>query len=842
MAQWRRQWLEQGALVGWLTLDAQDDPFRFARGLLNAMRVASGRTIFDTVALQFAERPDRGLDSLTGFLAEISNLATPTVLMLDDAERLPDVTAREALAYLLFNAPPNLHIVVGSRLPLRLPTSELAAHGSFVVFKAQDLRFELDESIAILQRRFGQRLSLDDCAQLHEATEGWPIGLQLAAASIERAPDLHEAIETLSARTGDIERYFIESLFSRIPAPIADFLTRIAILEFLSPEICEAVTGCLSAAAYLDQLTSDTPVMIVAELRDWMRLHPLARDFLLGRFEKLPAAERNELHLRAARWLAERQRFHEAGRHALAAGDAQLAQTYAETCLWDLVKGGRLAEAREWLGQLPGNSLTRDARMCLAVGWIKALGDRPEEALDIAEQLAQTSGMTPELMYEAALISGAAAAYADRLGRIGATLGRWPEPPMGLVDPILKVAHANVRALHALHLGASESVRQLEAPFLAAAPSETMLLALAHGRMLVGMSHLWDGNMYKAEAAVHSALLHAERQYGRRSVPAATYASVLAAALFERNQPAAAQALLAHRLDVVERHGTPDCVLFAYRTLTYVALDQGDERRALGILDDLHALGETRQMPRLMMSAIAERIRIHSLASRQQTVDGLVESLDALADVFAQPDYLPLLPQYQLSAAIAKSYAAYARLDLDATDQELAKAHAIAKQIRRGRDMLTVMVLSAVTAWQRDDPKATALLSEALSLAAIGGNDRLLVDTHPMAVRMGAALCPTAETIRRTQSLAEARPLVPPSHKPALSVGGMLTPKEAEVLSLLNSGMSNKLIARTMDIGDGTVKWHMKNLFSKLSAGTRRHAVDRARMLGLINPERQFDE
>ncbi|HTD28117.1 MAG TPA: helix-turn-helix transcriptional regulator, partial [Xanthomonadaceae bacterium] len=63
---------------------------------------------------------------------------------------------------------------------------------------------------------------------------------------------------------------------------------------------------------------------------------------------------------------------------------------------------------------------------------------------------------------------------------------------------------------------------------------------------------------------------------------------------------------------------------------------------------------------------------------------------------------------------------------------------------------------------------------------------------------------------------------------------GPLTPKEAEVLGLLNNGMSNKLIARAMDISDETVKWHLKNLFLKLSAGTRKHAVDRARLHGLI--------
>ena len=48
-------------------------------------------------------------------------------------------------------------------------------------------------------------------------------------------------------------------------------------------------------------------------------------------------------------------------------------------------------------------------------------------------------------------------------------------------------------------------------------------------------------------------------------------------------------------------------------------------------------------------------------------------------------------------------------------------------------------------------------------------------------------------------------------------------------------GRPNKLIARTLEISDETVKWHMKNLFLKLSAGSRSHAVDRARLLGLLD-------
>lgn len=63
----------------------------------------------------------------------------------------------------------------------------------------------------------------------------------------------------------------------------------------------------------------------------------------------------------------------------------------------------------------------------------------------------------------------------------------------------------------------------------------------------------------------------------------------------------------------------------------------------------------------------------------------------------------------------------------------------------------------------------------------------------------------------------------------------LLTVKEREVLVLMSRMLSNKEIALAMDIGEQTIKWHVKNLFSKLNAANRKHAVARARMLGLIN-------
>jgi len=62
-----------------------------------------------------------------------------------------------------------------------------------------------------------------------------------------------------------------------------------------------------------------------------------------------------------------------------------------------------------------------------------------------------------------------------------------------------------------------------------------------------------------------------------------------------------------------------------------------------------------------------------------------------------------------------------------------------------------------------------------------------------------------------------------------------LTPKERSILQLLARDYSNKEIAKSIAVSDETVKWHLKNLFNKLDAGSRKHAVTRARSLGYLS-------
>ena len=62
-----------------------------------------------------------------------------------------------------------------------------------------------------------------------------------------------------------------------------------------------------------------------------------------------------------------------------------------------------------------------------------------------------------------------------------------------------------------------------------------------------------------------------------------------------------------------------------------------------------------------------------------------------------------------------------------------------------------------------------------------------------------------------------------------------LTRRELKILRQLDSGLSNREIAEALFISEGTLKWHLHNIYGKLAARSRTGALTRARGLGLLD-------
>ncbi len=81
-------------------------------------------------------------------------------------------------------------------------------------------------------------------------------------------------------------------------------------------------------------------------------------------------------------------------------------------------------------------------------------------------------------------------------------------------------------------------------------------------------------------------------------------------------------------------------------------------------------------------------------------------------------------------------------------------------------------------------------------------------------------------TLALVEATGQQKVLLPPTEA--------LTPREIEVLEMLGSGMGNKPIAKSLNISEHTVKFHLSSIFQKLGVSTRTEAVTVGVRLGLI--------
>ena len=215
----------------------------------------------------------------------------------------------------------------------------------------------------------------------------------------------------------------------------------------------------------------ESPIVTEGEGRDWLRLHAMARDFLLGQFDKLPAEERCKYHERAAAWYAEHGNIQDAARHALASGNDALAIAHASRCLRDIAREGRLGEAREWIRRLPPQALAQDVGLQLTVAWITALGDGAASVPALIEQIGRHPQFNETHRFEAAVIAASASVIRDQPGPLADALRGWEHPPSG--SSALHVgSFNNVLGNLAYIQGDTERARQILAASLNPAPRD----------------------------------------------------------------------------------------------------------------------------------------------------------------------------------------------------------------------------------------------------------------------------------------------------------------------------------------------------------------------------------
>jgi LuxR family maltose regulon positive regulatory protein len=824
--------------VAWLTLDSGDnDSTRFwthVVAALDALQPGFGATA--VAGLKSPQAPPIQL-LLSGLINEIAEAVSSFTLVLDDYHAIGGKTIHDDLIFIINHLPQQMHLIIATRADPPLPFGSLRGQGELNELRTADLRFTPEEIEAFMNRSMGLDLSKDDIELLDKCTEGWIVGLQLAALSMRDQMDKHTFIANLAGDNRYIADYLMEEVLQRQSRNIQDFLLQTSILDALTASLCQAVTGMDNCYQLLIELEQNNLFITpLDDNREWFRYHPLFADLLRARFKRAYSEDLHLFHQRASYWFEAHELPHEAINHAFTVGDLDRTASLIESRAINLISYGEIQTVVAWLDRLPENYFNSHPRLSVAQAWISLFTgqlDAAEAQLQNAEIVLSNSSMNRHIAGQIATIrSGIAAFRSDQthvLQYAQEGLANLPDEDYmtrGLALMILGLAYrweGDLLAAIKAYSEAQEVSRKSGDNF-----------ASIYAACFKGYALTLRGELQDAYAVFRETLDDAERptRRGGWKPPAlGLLHSFLSGVLLEWNDLDAAIYHARTGLDLSERWGNANAILDGLYFYVNTLLATQDHKRA----------GEAIQKAREVAAGVTSWARLDGallaiqLHLAEEDIQRAMQHIEEMS-LSAADDICFQNLQYYLALARVLD----ARKDFDQAIHLLDTLLEIAHNAgAMGRVIEIHVARSLLSNRQGNKSDAIRSMKQALRLAEPHGFVNTFIREglpvgellRTMAVQglfpeyIGGLLATLEQRNKRHQK----------SEAPhASSLVEPLSERELQVLRLLVAGLSSNEIATELFIAVSTARTHIKHIYQKLNVHRRLEAIDRARDLKLV--------
>jgi len=384
------QWAQRTAhRVGWVSVDERDnDP----AVLLTYLAVALDRVepIDPRVIRGLAGLGASIMGAVPRLAAAMAAMTGPVALVLDHLEVLENQACLDVVAELAAQLPPGAQLLVASRVRPPLPVGLLRVQGQVVELGVEELAMDDREARALLE---GAGVGLDDAEvdELIGRTEGWPVGLYLAALAHKAGGPRRPAWAGFTGDDRFMADYLRSELLARLPPELVAFLTRTAVLERMSGPLCDAVLETTGSARVLASLEESNLLLVPLDRqRRWYRYHHLFHELLVAELDRREPDLVPALHHRAAGWCEVNRLPETAIDHAQAAGDADRVARLVWQLALPAYGAGRVDTTRRWFGWFEDQGLLgRYPSVAVLGAWVQALVGQPAAAerwADAAEQ------------------------------------------------------------------------------------------------------------------------------------------------------------------------------------------------------------------------------------------------------------------------------------------------------------------------------------------------------------------------------------------------------------------------------------------------------------------------
>jgi LuxR family transcriptional regulator, maltose regulon positive regulatory protein len=831
------QWFDacqRGTDAYWFALDASwRDPAFFVDTLMQAITHAhpsTGDARLDGVAALEA-RLSVGLEAMR-------NRPRRVMLFFDDVHVISQADSGSVLSRLLLAAPSNVGFVLTGRDAEGFGLSRLAMRGEVRWVSERQLVLSPQDVRDVAQRRH-ITLTENGLQQIVGLTEGWPALVQLALCGVDDGAKSAAEPDTRSPLVND---YIYESFFRSLSPPQRVALSVMAAVPDFTPALLDTL-GCTEPVAVIASCerlglvqhrrhgASDEPLYA---------LHPLVSEEALRRFRPVGTQALHDLRRLAARWWWDAGDADRAIRLALLAGDDAQVLQYLLLYAPVLVQlEGRHETFLSILDQIQQRVTEVGTEIELHAVWSLIFLRRYPQAEQGLQRIVQRMAPLPAdaqkrtVMHTMLLQRAVMAGLRDDHVQAGINAQQWlthAEDTEAFRRGTAHTVLAFSQKCASLFDEARASLAQARVHFATAKSSFGTGWVWVVSTLALVKAGQHRAALTEATAALADLALMGNGMGGL----AAMLHAARALLLYERDLRSEAQAEVEVALPLLEHQGIVDAMIAGYVAAARLQSARGDVSGALDVLAEGERVGAARGFERLRLTLVAERALQLLRADNPWGARQLVEQ-HGLLD-----------PGCQASVQRDKAERFGARFELAQGRADRARKLADAGIARaRGSGQLyklaELLMLSARAAQQMGDmARADAALDESLNIAAAQGFMRLYLDEGPDMLELlrraaaNPAIAAASSSHANTligRSTAAQQPV-----GPAESGADRLTERELQILRMIAEGHSNADLAARIFLTEGTVKWHLHNLYRKLNVNNRTGAMREARTRGLLLP------
>lgn len=419
------------------------------------------------------------------------------VLVLDDAHLTPPAVLRDLVDAATAEMPAGAMLALSSRSEPPLPMGGLRARRALIEVRVQDLEMRPADASTLL-RHAGLELDFTAVQALVRRTEGWPVGLYLAALSVDEQDDVSGAVNRLRGDDHRLAEYFRDEVLSVLPPDLTEFAVCTSVLEELSGPLCDAVLDRQGSALLLRRLEGANPLLRPLDpAHERYRWHGLFRDALGAELRSTAPELVQALHDRASSWYEAHRDPDRAIAHAVQAHDLVRTGDLLWASIVAYVTQGRNEIVQEWLTGFSRDELASYPPLALSAAHSFLVAGNAAEARHLAVAAVAVADRDQSTAAPRSLTAGLAGIEA-MVGRIGVSaMGEAAERVCELEPndspwrPISLLLRGTALHLSGDRAGA-QSLLDEGADLSAASAPSVMSLCLAQAAMIAIEQEDWE--------------------------------------------------------------------------------------------------------------------------------------------------------------------------------------------------------------------------------------------------------------------------------------------------------------------------------------------------------------